>query len=472
MSDVASSAYSSMAPEERRKQMVRAVVASTVGTSIEWYDYFLFATMAALVFPKLFFPKSEPITGTLNTFGILFVGFLARPIGAWFFGTYGDRIGRKATLIATLLFMGIATFLIGLMPTYSSLGLGAAAILIIRRACQGIGVGGEWGGSVLMSMEWGSGKRKGWLGSWPQFGVPIGLVLSNGITALTVTLAGTTTFESWAWRIPFLLSIVLVAIGLYIRLGIMETPVFRTLLSEQRIERAPVREVVRRNWREIILSALLRMPEQAPFYLFTTFVFTFGAFATKLDKPFLTWAVSVAGLVSFITIPLFGWLSDVIGRKTMYLIGITVMAVWGFVYFGLFAAGVAAIVFVVIALSLIPHDMQYGPQAALIAESFTGRLRYSGASLGYQLASIIAGGPAPIIGVYLWTGKYELFGASFTSPFPTKTPFTISAYILACCVIGFLATLALKNRQAFDHTQEYEQQETAVPAGATRRAMR
>ncbi len=449
MSDVAS--YSAMAPEERRKQMVRAVVASTVGTSIEWYDYFLFATMAALVFPALFFPKSDPVTGTLNSFGILFVGFLARPVGAWLFGTYGDRIGRKATLIATLLFMGIATFLIGLMPTYSSLGLGAAAILIVLRACQGIGVGGEWGGSVLMSMEWGSQKRKGWLGSWPQFGVPIGLVLANGITALTVTLAGTATFNAWAWRLPFLLSIALVGVGLYIRLGILETPVFQALLQERRIEHAPVRE--------------------APFYLFTTFVFTFGAFATKLDKPFLTWAVSTAGLVSFITIPLFGHLSDVIGRKTMYLIGISVMAVWGFVYFGLFAAGVATVVFVVIALSLIPHDMQYGPQAALIAESFTGRLRYSGASLGYQLASVIAGGPAPIIGLYLWTGKYELFGASFTSPFPTKTPFTISAYILICCVIGFAAALALKNRQAFDHTREYEEQAETEPAGARRPAM-
>jgi MFS family permease len=287
-----------------------------------------------------------------------------------------------------------------------------------------------------------------------------------------VTLAGTATFDSWAWRIPFLLSIILVAVGLYIRLGIMETPVFQSLLQEKRTERAPVREVVRRNWREIILSALLRMPEQAPFYLFTTFVFTFGAFATKLDKPFLTWAVSTAGLVSFITIPLFGWLSDKIGRKTMYLIGIAVMAVWGFIYFGLFAAGVATVVFVVIALSLIPHDMQYGPQAALIAESFTGRLRYSGASLGYQLASVIAGGPAPIIALWLWAGKYTQAGLfTITSPFPTKTPFTISAYILICCVIGFAATLALKNRQAFDHTQEYDEQEDRAVAGERRPAM-
>src|SRR5256714_3180240 len=463
MSDVASSAYSSMAPEERRKQMVRAVVASTVGTSIEWYDYFLFATMAALVFPKLFFPKSEPITGTLNTFGILFVGFLARPIGAWFFGTYGDRIGRKATLIATLLFMGIATFLIGLMPTYSTLGLGAAAILIVLRACQGIGVGGEWGGSVLMSMEWGSQKRKGWLGSWPQFGVPIGLVLANGITALTVTMAGTAAFDSWAWRIPFLLSIALVGVGLYIRLGILETPVFQALLQERRVEHAPVREVVRRNWREILLSALLRLPEQAPFYLFTTFVFTFGAFATpKLGKPFLTWAVSVAGLISFISIPLFGHLSDRIGRKNIYMAGIVVMAFWGFVYFGLYATAIPLVVFIVIALSLIPHDMQYGPQASLIAESFTGRLRYSGASLGYQLASIVAGGPAPYIATKIWSGETFL---------PAKNPYMISLYILACCVIGFVATVMLKDRSKYDHTREYEEQETVEAEGVRRPAM-
>ena len=231
-------------------------------------------------------------------------------------------------------------------------------------------------------------------------------------------------------------------------------------------------EVLRRQPKQVILTALLRMPEQAPFYLFTTFVFTFGAFATKLDKPFLTWAVSTAGLISFITIPLFGYLSDKVGRKTMYLIGIAVMAVWGYIYFGLFVGGVATVVFVVIALSLIPHDMQYGPQAALIAESFTGRLRYSGASLGYQLASVIAGGPAPIIALWLWAGKYTQVGLfTITSPFPTKQAYTISAYILLNCVIGFGATLLLKNRQALDHTQEYDEQEGTAPAAATRPAM-
>jgi len=250
-----------MPPDERRRNLLKAVVASTVGTSIEWYDYFLFGTAGALVFAKLFFPKSDQLAGTLNVYVIFFAGFLARTIGAWLFGTYGDRIGRKATLIATLLFMGVATFLIGVMPTYATLGLWAAVILVVLRLCQGIGVGGEWGGSVLLAMEWGSRKRKGWLGSWPQFGVPIGLVLANAIVALTVTLAGEKAFLEWAWRIPFLLSIVLVGVGLYIRLGIVETPVFQALLKEQRLERAPVREVVRRNWREIVLSALLRMPE-------------------------------------------------------------------------------------------------------------------------------------------------------------------------------------------------------------------
>ena len=280
---------------------------------------------------------------------------------------------------------------------------------------------------------------------------------------MTVTLAGTKGFEAGAWRIPFLLSIILVGVGLYIRLGIMETPVFQALLQEKRIEPAPMREVVRRNWREIILSALLRLPEQAPFYLFTTFVFTFGAFATpKLGKPFLTWAVSVAGLISFISIPLFGHLSDRIGRKNIYMAGIVVMAFWGFVYFGLYATAIPLVVFIVIALSLIPHDMQYGPQASLIAESFTGRLRYSGASLGYQLASIVAGGPAPYIATKIWSGETFL---------PGKNPYMISFYILACCVIGFVATVMLKDRSQYDHTREYEEQETVAAEGIRKPAM-
>jgi len=444
-----------MTPEEHRRQMVRAVVASTVGTSIEWYDYFLYGTMAALVFPKLFFPNSSPLTGTLDSFGIFFIGFAARPIGAWIFGTYGDRIGRKATLIATLLLMGIGTFLIGVMPTTSQIGLSAAVILTVLRTCQGLGVGGEWGGSVLMSMEWGSVKRKGLLGSWPQFGVPVGLLTSTLVVAATSAATGSS-FVVWGWRIPFLLSILLVAVGVYIRLGILETPVFRKIVEEKRVEARPMIEVVKLNWREIILSALLRLPEQAPFYIFTVFVYTYGVTALKFERQFLVYAVSVAAIISFVSIPLFGHLSDRIGRKTIYLIGIGVMAVWGFAYFGLYSTAIPILVFITIMLSLIPHDIQYGPQAALIAESFTGRLRYSGASLGYQLASVIAGGPAPLIAVYLFA--------------QTKNPYSISVYILICCVIGFAATALLKDRSKYDQGREYEEQEMTGQA-ATRPAM-
>jgi len=434
---------------------VRAVVASTVGTSIEWYDYFLYGTMAALVFPKLFFPNSSPLTGTLNSFGIFFIGFAARPVGAWIFGTYGDRIGRKATLIATLLLMGIGTFLIGVMPTTSQIGLSAAVILTVLRTCQGLGVGGEWGGSVLMSMEWGSVKRKGLLGSWPQFGVPVGLLTSTLVVAATSAATGSS-FVVWGWRIPFLLSILLVAVGVYIRLGILETPVFRKIVEERRLEARPVTEVVKRNWREIILSALLRLPEQAPFYLFTVFVYTYGVAVLKFQRQFLVNAVIVAALISLISIPLFGYLSDRIGRRTMYMIGIGVMAVWGFAYCGLYSTAIPVVVFITIMVSLIPHDMQYGPQAALIAESFTGRLRYSGASLGYQLASVIAGGPAPLIATYLFA--------------QTKNAYVISGYILVCCVLGFAATALLKDRSKYDQGREYEEQEMPGTA-ATRPAM-
>ena len=444
-----------MTPEEHRRQLVRAVVASTVGTSIEWYDYFLYGTMAALAFPSLFFPKSSALTGTLNSFGIFFIGFAARPVGAWLFGTYGDRIGRKATLIATLLLMGIATFLIGVIPTTSQIGLSAAVILTLLRTCQGLGVGGEWGGSVLMSMEWGSAKRKGFLASWPQFGVPVGLLMSTLVVAASSAATGSN-FLVWGWRIPFLLSIVLVGVGLYIRLGIMETPIFRAIVAEKRVEARPMTEVLKLNWREIILSALLRLPEQAPFYVFTVFVYTYGVTALKFERQFLVYAVSVAALISFIAIPLSGHLSDRFGRKPIYMIGIGLTAVWGFAYYGLYSTAIPVVVFITIMLSLIPHDVQYGPQAALIAESFTGRLRYSGASLGYQLASVIAGGPAPLIAVYLFA--------------QTKNPYSISVYILVCCVIGFAATALLKDRSKYDHSREYEEQEMPQQA-ATQRAM-
>ncbi|HMA72316.1 MAG TPA: MFS transporter [Xanthobacteraceae bacterium] len=414
---------------EHRAQLRRAVIASTIGTAIEWYDFFLYSTVTGLVFAKLFFPQSDPLVGTLEAFAIYAVGFVARPVGAAIFGHYGDRIGRKSTLIATLMTMGIATFLVALVPTYESIGIWGAVILTVLRFIQGVGVGGEWGGSVLMSMEWArTNAHRGFIASWPQFGVPCGLFLAN-LAVLAFSQMSGDQFLAWGWRIPFVLSLILVVVGLYIRLGILETPVFSRLAAARKIERTPILEVIKRQPREIILSALVRMAEQAPFYIFTAFVFSYGTGTLNVSRDFLLVAVLVASVVSFVSIPLSGHISDIIGRKNMYMLGAAVCGVFGFIYFGMLNTGSLALIFLAIVLSLIPHDMMYGPQAALIAESFAGRLRYSGASLGYQLASIIAGGPAPLIATWLYS--------QYHSAYP------IAGYIAVCAVISLVSTMMM-----------------------------
>ena len=410
---------------EHSAQLRKAVIASTVGTAIEWYDFFLYGTAAGLVFGKLYFPNTDPLSATLLSFGTYFIGFAARPIGAAIFGHYGDRIGRKATLIATLLCMGLATFFVAFVPTYASIGIWGAVLLTILRALQGLGVGGEWGGSVLLAMEWSrTHGQRGLVASWPQFGVPCGLLLSTLAVAVFSAWSGDQ-FAVWGWRVPFALSIVLVGIGLWIRLGILETPVFQELLDKNKIEKAPVAEVIAKQPKEIILSALLRMSEQAPFYIFTAFVFAYTVGTLKMDRGFILSAVVVAACVSFFTIPIAGHFSDQIGRKKMYLIGVVLMGLFGFAYFGMVDTASPALVFIAIVVSLIPHDIQYGPQAALIAESFPPRLRYSGASLGYQLASLIAGGPSPIIATWLF--------ATY------KSGYAIAVYIAVCAVISLIS---------------------------------
>src|SRR3977135_4363530 len=276
---------------EHQAQLRRAVIASTVGTTIEWYDFFLYSTVTGLVFAKLYFPNSDPLVGTLEAFAIYAVGFAARPVGAAIFGHYGDRIGRKSTLIATLMLMGIATFLVALVPTYESVGIWGAVILTVLRFVQGVGVGGEWGGSVLMSMEWArSNSSRGLVASWPQFGVPCGLFLAN-LAVLAFSQMSGDQFLTWGWRIPFALSIVLVGVGLWIRLGILETPIFRRLVAERQIERTPMLEVIKKHPKEIILSAFARMGEQAPFYIFTAFVFSYATGTLNVPRDFLLVAV-------------------------------------------------------------------------------------------------------------------------------------------------------------------------------------
>lgn len=429
-----------MSPDEHRRMLTRAALAATIGTTIEWYDFFLYGTATGLVFGSLFFPNDDPLVATLNAFGIYAVGFVARPIGAAIFGHFGDRIGRKSTLIATLMLMGVATVLVGVVPTYATIGIWGAIILTVLRFIQGIGVGGEWGGSVLMSMEWaGSKSGRGLAASWPQMGVPAGLFTAN-LAVLGFSAWSGDGFLTWGWRIPFLLSIILIAVGLWIRLGIEESPTFQRMIAENRIEKAPALTVIRQYPREIILSALARMGEQAPFYIFTAFVFSYGVGTLKLSRDLLLVAVMAGSVLSLVTVPLAGHLSDVFGRRRIYMLGAVLTGIYGFAYVALLNTMAPALVFLAIVLSLIPHDIMYGPQAALIAECFPGRLRYSGASMGYQLASVIAGGPAPLIVAWL-LAQY-------------KSGWVIAGFILVCAIISLIATALLPdntNKEIADH---------------------
>jgi MFS family permease len=331
---------------------------------------------------------------------------------------------------------------VAFVPTYEQIGIWGAILLTVVRFVQGVGVGGEWGGSVLLAMEWTrSHGNRGFIAAWPQFGVPAGLFLAN-LAVLALSALSGDQFLGWGWRIPFLLSILLIGIGLYIRLGILETPTFVRLVAENRIERTPMLEVLKRQPKEILLTAFARMGEQAPFYIFTAFVFTYGTVTLGASRDLILTAVLAGSLLSFFTIPFAGHLSDRIGRKRMYMIGAAATSVYGFLYFALLNTGVPAWIFVAIVLSLIPHDLMYGPQAALIAECFTGRLRYSGASLGYQLASVIAGGPAPLIAAALF--------AQF------RSGYVIAGYILVCGVLSLVSTSMLPDYTNKDISEEYD----------------
>ncbi|MDQ1626506.1 MAG: hypothetical protein QOI54_250 [Actinomycetota bacterium] len=418
-----------------RNQRKRAVMASTVGTTIEWYDFFLYGTAAALIFPKLFFPDHAAYSGILLSFGTQFVGFASRPVGAAIFGHFGDKIGRKATLITTLMLMGIATFLIGLLPTHATIGIAAPILLTLLRIAQGVGVGGEWGGSVLLSMEWGSPKRRGFMASWPQLGVPMGLLLSTGAVKLTSGLTGDN-FENWGWRIPFLFSIVLVGVGLYVRLRVLESPEFAAVRREATVVKQPILEVIRTQPREIITSALIRMSEQAPFYLFITFVLTYGTEKLHFERDELLNDTLVAAAIGLFSVPFFGFLSDIIGRRTIYAIGILATAAFAFPYYSLLDTQRSGLVLLAIVLSLVVHDIQYGPQAALISENFGTNVRYSGAGLGYQLASVIAGGPAPLIATRILSRTGSNTG--------------ISWYIIGCCALAMVGLLLMPRRDGVE----------------------
>ncbi|MCO1656532.1 MFS transporter [Pseudonocardia humida] len=415
-----------------RSSIVKVVASSMVGTTVEWYDFFLYGVAAAAVFPAVFFPSDDPTVGTLLALGTFAIGFVARPIGGLVFGHFGDRIGRKKLLVLSLLMMGVATFAIGLLPGYASIGVAAPALLVLLRLVQGFALGGEWGGAVLLVSEHGDPARRGYWASWPQAGVPVGQLLANGLLALLAVFQPEEDFLSWGWRVPFLLSAVLVLVGLYIRLAVEESPVFKA--AQQKAEAAaaagekesmPIVQVLRQYPREVLTAMGARFAENVSYYIFTIVVVTYVN--TRFDVPssFVLNAVLIGAAVHFVSIPLWGALSDRMGRRPVYLIGAVGVGVWAFVFFALIDTQSFALTALAVSVGLVLHGAMYGPQAAFLSELFGTKVRYSGVSIGYQLASIVAGGLAPLIAVALL--------ARFDSGY------AIAVYVAACSVISIVA---------------------------------
>jgi metabolite-proton symporter len=383
----------------------RVVLASFIGTTIEWYDFFLYGTAAALVFNKLFFPNVDPLTGTMAAFGTYAVGFFARPLGGIVFGHYGDKIGRKSMLVTTLMLMGVATVLIGLLPTYEQIGVAAPVLLVLLRFVQGFGVGGEWGGAVLMAVEHSQPGRRGYHASWVQAGVPVGMLLANGVF-MVFSRMEESAFLSWGWRVPFLLGVLLLGVGMFIRLKIVESPVFleaQKAVAEKEGEKkhVPILAVIREHPRNVLLAMGARFAENAFFYIFTVLVLSYGSQQLGMAKGDLLNAVLLGSAVQLVAIPAFGALSDQWGRRPVYLGGAVFLLLFAFPFFWMVETREMGWVMAAVVIGLIGHSAMYGPQAAFFSELFGTRVRYSGASLGYQLASPLAGGLAPLIATWL-----------------------------------------------------------------------
>jgi MHS family shikimate/dehydroshikimate transporter-like MFS transporter len=418
------------------------IAASFIGTTIEWYDFFLYGTAAALVFDKLFFPNAEPLVGTLLAFSTYAVGFAARPLGGVVFGHFGDRVGRKSMLVLSLLIMGIATILIGCLPTYSTLGVVAPILLVTLRFAQGIGVGGEWGGAVLMSTEYAPKERRGFFGSWPQMGVPAGLLLSTIVFKVVEGSMSESAFMSWGWRVPFLASAILVITGLVIRLKLMESPAFERVKETKTEAKKPIVDVVRKYPRDVLTAMGMRVAENGAFYVLTVFTLAYGEDELGLDKDTMLNGVIIAAAIGLVTVPLWGALSDRVGRKPLYLAGAVVTTLWAFPLFGLMDTKSPALIALAIVVGVnIGHDLMYGPQGAYFSELFGTRVRYSGASLGYQLASVFAGGFAPLIATALLAAG----GSSL-----------VALYVVGMGLISVVATLLARETRGVDFDRDEE----------------
>ncbi|HEY3225307.1 MAG TPA: MFS transporter [Pseudolabrys sp.] len=416
-------------------------LASAIGTTIEWYDFFLFGVVTPLVFNKLFFPNYDPLVGTLLAYTTFFVGFISRPFGGIIFGHYGDRIGRKTVLVLTILIMGIATFLIGLLPTYASVGIWAPAMLLFLRIFQGIGIGGEWGGAVLMAVEHSPAGKRGFYGSWPQIGVPAGLLLSSGMVYLLSYLPEAD-FLSWGWRIAFLISAILVAVGLYIRLKIMETPAFTRIQESNKVVHVPFFELWRTHGKNTLLGLGARYIEGVTFNIFGVFIVGYVANSLGLPRQTALAGVMIASAIMIITLPIYGNLSDRIGRRRMFGVAGLLIGILSFPAFWLMQTKDPLLIWIAIAVPFaIVYPAVYGPQAALFSELFDTRVRYTGISFVYQFSGIYASGLTPII-------------ATALLPAGGNKPWLICGYVLLVSIISaacvFAMTEAHKRDMAVD----------------------
>ncbi|PSK86914.1 metabolite-proton symporter [Murinocardiopsis flavida] len=431
-----------MAAPEPRTPFFRVVLSSLIGTTIEWYDFFLYGSAAALVFNAVFFPESDPLVGTLLAFGTYAIGFIARPIGGLVFGHFGDRVGRKQLLIISLLMMGIATFAIGLLPTYAAIGTAAPILLTTLRLIQGFALGGEWGGAVLLVSEHGSDRHRGFWASWPQAGVPCGNLLATAVLAVLSVVQSDADFVAWGWRIPFLLSGVLVLVGLYIRLAVHESQVFKDAAARAaanpRSETIPIIDVIIHHWREVLVAMGVRMAENISYYVITAFILVYATQQADMDQGAVLNAVLLASAVHLVVIPLWGALSDRWGRRPVIAIGAIGVSAWSFAFFPLIDIGTFGSVATAATVGLVLHGAMYGPQAAFFSELFSTRARYSGASIGYQLASIVAGGLAPLIATWLLAG----FGSSVP----------IAVYVTAAGALTVVAVWASRETRGRDLT--------------------
>jgi metabolite-proton symporter len=423
-----------------RRAVIEAVIASTVGTTIEWYDFFLYGVMAALVFPALFFPEVDSFIGEILSFLTFTAGFVARPLGGVIFGYLGDRVGRKSTLVSTLLLMGLSTVAIGLLPTANAIGVVAPLLLTLLRFVQGIGVGGEWGGAVLLALEYGHRGKRGFYASWPQAGVPLGLLTSAGVVAFFQSWLSPADFLAWGWRVPFLLSGLLIVVGLLIRVRILETPLFRQLQQTQQVAHAPISETLRRHGREVLLAAGLRISESSCFYLFGIYILAYNKDVLHVQEGLILWAVNLAAAVEVFTIPLWGILSDHWSRKGLYVLGNLVLIGFAGPYYWLLGTRQPTAIVAAVVISLaVGQAMLYSVQASLIPELFGTRLRYTGASLGYQLATPLSGGSAPLIAAWL------------AHTFPGQS-WLLAIYIIVVCIISLICVHFLAETSRKDLT--------------------